>query len=339
MSNVHPPVLTLAETVAGQETDWFLCLTRKEEHRTREGKPYLRITVRDASREVTLPIWHDSPWFHAIRNEWHPGTFYKVRGQMQETNFGPQLEIHRWRPASDADQSEGFDPLALLPRTRFDVVAMYARLVTLVETEVRQPALRGLVLELLSEHREVLCELPAAVHHHHAYRGGFLEHLLSVAENAVFLARKYGDHYPDHLPPERCDLVVAGAVLHDIGKLQELVATPVGAAYTAEGELIGHALLGRDLVRSLAARHSLPRELQLRLEHILISHQRTQDWGAAKPPMTLEALLVFYADDLDARLQMMVEALQTDTTSGLTTSTRNALQQKVFRGPVDEPPR
>jgi 3'-5' exoribonuclease len=125
---------------------------------------------------------------------------------------------------------------------------------------------------------------------------------------------------------------VAGAILHDIGKLVEIRATPAGAELTPAGELIGHIVLGRDFVREAAREQPLDAEALLRLEHILIAHQKTPEWGSPKPPMTLEALLVFYADDIDAKLQMMVEALEGDSSDGYVTSKRNALAQKVFRG-------
>ena len=326
------PLLKLAETTDGQEADWFLLLSRKEELKTREGKPYFRVTLRDATREITVPIWHDSAWADACRHEWQTGVFYKVRGIYKDSQFGAQIEIRKIRETTADDLADGFDPLALLPRTKYDVAAMYAELTQIARERIEAPPLSALVLEILTHYRETICDLPAAVHHHHAFRGGFLEHVLSVARNAVFLADKYALAYPEYLPPKSRDLVVVGAILHDIGKMIELKTTPSGAEYTAAGELIGHAVLGRDLVREFAQRQELDPEIVLRLEHIVLSHQRTPEWGAPKPPMTLESLLVFYADDIDARLQMMVEALQNDTGSGCVTSPRNALQQKVFRG-------
>ena len=126
---------------------------------------------------------------------------------------------------------------------------------------------------------------------------------------------------------------MAGAVLHDIGKLRELESTPVGTHYTASGELIGHILQGRDIVREVAAQiDDLDPETQLRLEHLILAHQRLPEWGSPKPPMTPEALLVHYADDIDAKYQMMVKVLTNDTTTGPVTSRKNVLYQKLFKG-------
>jgi 3'-5' exoribonuclease len=127
-------------------------------------------------------------------------------------------------------------------------------------------------------------------------------------------------------------LVVAGAMLHDIGKLRELEWHDDGAAYTAAGSLVGHILQGRDILREAAAGRELEADLLLRLEHIIVSHQRLPEWGSPKPPMTPEAMLVHYADDLDAKYNMLVSILQDDTTPGPLTSKKNVLVQAFYRG-------
>jgi len=142
----------------------------------------------------------------------------------------------------------------------------------------------------------------------------------------------YDEYYPDMQPPLNRGLVVAGAILHDIGKLREIEWQPEGPAYTAAGRLVGHILQGRDIVREAAAAHPLDEELLLRLEHIIIAHQRLPEWGSPKPPMTPEALLVHYADDIDAKYNMMYVTLRDDTTPGPLTSKKNQLFQQVYRG-------
>ncbi len=123
-----------------------------------------------------------------------------------------------------------------------------------------------------------------------------------------------------------------GAILHDVGKLRELEQRPEGTVYTASGALIGHMLQGRDIVREAAAACPLPPDTLLRLEHLIIAHQRLPEWGSPKPPMTPEALLVHYADDIDAKFHMMAEVLRNDTSDGPVTSKKNALMQQVYKG-------
>jgi 3'-5' exoribonuclease len=331
MTTKASSIVPLSQLVDGQEADLFILLARKEELKTREGKAYWRVTFRDPGRDVTFPIWNDSPLAGNCRSAWRSGVFYKVRAVYRSTNFGPQLDIKRIREATEEDRADGFDPFALTARSRFEPDAMFTELLTMAQERIHDAQLAQLVAGILSENREMLLELPAGKHHHD-FRGGFLEHMLSVARNAAFLAEKYGGLYPAELPQASQDLVVAGAILHDIGKLIELQATPSGAAFTPAGELIGHIVLGRDIVRDAASRYPLPAELLLRLEHIIIAHQRSPEWGSPKPPMTPEALLVFYADDVDARLQMMIEVLQADNSEGIVTSKQNVFGHRVFKG-------
>ncbi len=323
---------TLSEMTNGQEADLFVLMTAKEELTTRDGKPYFKVGFRDHAREVNFPIWHDSPWGADCREAWRPGTFYKVRAVYRDTNYGPQLELRKIREVCTADQADGFTPAMCLPQTRFEMPAMFAELLAIAQARIEDAPLRELVVELLSANREQLLTLPAATHNHHAFVGGYLEHVLSVTRTCVYLADKYDDYYPEMEPRLNKGLVVAGAILHDIGKLREIEERPEGAEYTAAGNLIGHILQGRDIVREAAAGRGLDPEMLLRLEHIIVAHQRLPEWGSPKPPMTPEALLVHYADDMDAKYHMMVSILREDTNPGPVTSKKNVLYQKVYRG-------
>ncbi len=329
-----PRLVPLSEMVEGQEADMFVLLAAKTDGTTRDGKPFFRVTFRDAGREVSFPVWRDSAFFDVCRDQWQPGQFYKVRATYTETKYGPQLDLRKIRPIAAEDKADGFDESMFLPRTKFDPVKLFAELVDLARREIKGPALAALTVELLEQHRAVLLSLPAARRNHHAMVGGWLEHVVSVTRNAVFLAEKYGHDYPELDPPLSRDLVVAGAILHDIGKVQEMRLTPAGGEYTAAGELIGHILLGRDMVRAAAAKHPLDAETLLRLEHIIVSHQRLAEWGSPKPPMTPEALLVHFADDVDAKFQTVLAALaekRGDPAEEFTT-TRNPLGYRIFRG-------
>ncbi|MBN1395276.1 MAG: HD domain-containing protein [Pirellulales bacterium] len=327
-------IATLAEMSPGQQADLFLLMTAKEELKTKTGKPYFRVGFRDGGREMRFPVWSDSLWAVECRDQWTPGTFYKVRAVYQETDYGPQLEIRKIRAVVEADAADGFDPNAFMSRSRFDPEIMFDELTELAAKRIDNAALRNLVGSLLQANREQLLVHPAARRNHHAYAGGLLEHSLSVARTCVFLADKYAEYYPEMEPPLDKDLVVAGGILHDIGKLRELSSRPEGAERTAEGALIGHILLGRDVLREAAAGAEPPLdpETLLRLEHLIISHQRLPEWGSPQPPMTPEALLVHYADDVDAKYQMMVSVLKEDATSGPVTSRKNRLMQHVYRG-------
>ncbi len=322
----------LCELTDGEEGDFFALLVTKEESQTRQGKHYFRVTFRDAHREVSFPIWGDSPLAADCDKEWVPGEFYKLRATYRETNFGPQLDIRRIRIVSDEDYADGFHEGMCLATSTTPPEELFAELIGLAETEIQDDSLRTLVTKILSQHRETLLLLPAATRNHHVYAGGFLEHVLSVTHSCIFLSSKYKALYPQLDPQLNTDLVIAGAILHDIGKLAELEQTPTGPVYTPVGELIGHVLLGRDLLLAVAEELELDPELCLRLEHVIVSHQRLPEWGSPKPPMTPEALIVHYADDLDAKFEMMSAALSNAPAESPFTSHKNALHYRIYRG-------
>jgi len=325
------PIVPLSEMAPDQEADLFVLMTSKEELTTKNGKPYFKVGFRDGGREVSFPIWDNSPWAVDCRDQWTPGVFYKLRALYRETNFGPQLEIRKIREVTDADAADGFDPAMCLPQSRFDPQGMLNELLAIVG-QIDHAPLRTLVESIVQSNRELLLSVPAARHNHHAYTGGLLEHTLSVTRTCAYLADKYAEYYPDMQPPLDRGLVAAGAILHDVGKIRELQQQPEGTSYTAEGSLIGHMLQGRDMLREAAAEVEIDPETLLRLEHLIIAHQRLPEWGSPKPPMTPEALIVHYADNLDAKFHMMQKILEEDKNPGPVTSKKNILMQQVVRG-------
>ena len=326
------PIIALSAIVPGQEADMFLLMTTKEQLNTREGKPYFRVGFRDGGREVAFPIWDNSPWAVDCRDKWTPGAFYKVRAIYRETNYGPQLDIRKIREVCDADAADGFDPTSCQPISRFEPTAMFDEMQAIVRERITDAPLRAMVEKILHDNKVALLRIAAARHNHHAFVAGWLEHTLSVTRTVIYLADKYATYYNDMQPPLDKSMAVAGAILHDIGKLRELEQRVDGAVYTSSGALIGHILQGRDIVREATAACPLPADTLLRLEHLIIAHQRLPEWGSPKPPMTPEALLVHYADDIDAKFHMMVEILRNDTNDGPVTSKKNVLMQQVYKG-------
>lgn len=326
------PIELLSELVDAQVADFFALLSDKQQLNTRDGKPYWRVTFRDAGREVSFPIWTDAPLANACRDDWAVGEFYKIRAMLQETNYGLQLDIRKIRVVEAADQDDGFDPAMCLPRSRFDAQEMFDELVQIATERIDEEALSKLVIHILESNHAALLTLPAAKRNHHACCAGYLEHVLNVTRTCCHLAEKYSELYPDMNPPLATDVAIAGAILHDIGKLRELADLPTGAEYTASGNLIGHILQGRDIVRESSGDFDVLPDTLLRLEHVIVAHQRLPEWGSPKPPMTPEALIVHHADDLDAKLQMMVTVLAEDTTPGPMTSRKNVMYQQIYRG-------
>jgi 3'-5' exoribonuclease len=158
---------------------------------------------------------------------------------------------------------------------------------------------------------------------HHAYRGGFLEHVLKVAETARFLAAAYGGNV---------DLVVAGALLHDIGKLEEL-EHDVSTRYSRDGNLIGHITLGVMAVRDACARiPAFPDDLRAHIEHLIVSHHGSQEYGSPVEPMTVEAFILSTADDLDAKIHQVRHATANDLGEGEFTGFHSRLGRVLWKG-------
>ena len=326
-------VRRLFELEPGDMSDFFVLLVAKDKGTTRDGKPYYRVTLRDPNRTVTAMIWNDAGWFDDFDQTWKPGQFFKIRGRYLENKYGSQIEIEQIRPTKDDDAEDGFDSGEFFETSRRDPVQMFAELIE-IASQIEEMPLCELVTTLLKTHEEQLLKWPAASKNHHAFSGGFLEHVLSVTQTALYLADKYQQEYPSLKPPLSKDLMIAGAILHDIGKLLELSHTPPVTNYTASGKLIGHILLGRDMVRDAAKEiEHLNPETLLRLEHIIVSHQNLPEWGSPIAPHTPEALLVHYADDIDAKFQMMAGALsEMPSDDDPFTSRSNPLRRSIFRG-------
>ena len=324
----------LSEMTPNQSGDLFAVLASKEESQTKDGKPYYRVAFRDAKRKATSMIWSDHGHFPDCSKNWQVGTFYKLRGKFTENSYGPQIDIEQIPPVEEADAEQGFSADDFFETSRYDREEMFDELLGIAQEHITEEPLQRLVVELLTEHADTIKHHAAASRNHHAFMGGYLEHTLSVTRTAVFFAEKYSSYYTRMKPPISKSLVVAGAIVHDIGKVEELQFKPEGWEYTPRGRLVGHIFIGRDMVLNKAATISdINPETVLRLEHIVISHQGIPEWGSPVPPSTPEALLVHYADDLDAKFHELAAQLETDTPPATEfTDYRNPLRRRIFRG-------
>jgi 3'-5' exoribonuclease len=334
MAKEKPPLVHLADLAPGQSGDFFALLAERTRGARRDGKPFYTCRFRDPDRTAACMVWADGPWFEACEQQWREGHFYKLRAQYDEhKTYGPQIEIHNIRPITDADRSDGFDPAQFVERSRFDPEAMYAELWTLAETSIEDVGLRRLVLTVLTRTTKQLKQVPATQKNFYPFAGGLLEHTLSVTHTCLHLADKYVMRYPDLEPPLNRDLVVAGAILHDIGRTQELGEDVVNVQPTVPGRLLGHLFLGRDLVRDTARELGdvNPDLLQL-LEHVLISHLNHPEWGSPRLPLVPESLIIHHADDLDAKLEMYARCLTRDKADGPFTARDPVLGRQLFKG-------
>lgn len=336
MSRPKPAVVPLHQLQPGQVADFFALLAEKTRSVTREGKRFFTCRFRDARRTASVPVWSDGPLFAVCEAEWQVGTFFKVRGLYTEhERYGPQVDIQQLRPVTEADRADGFHEADLVEHSRFRADEMFAELRALAAAEVKGEPLRALVLALLDQHADLLRALPAHPRTFYPFAGGWLEHTLSVTKNCTFLADRYAAQYPELAPPLNRDLVVAAAVLHDIGRVAELSPGSPGMSPvpTVVGHLLGHLLLGRDLIRDAARTvPDLNAELLTLLEHIVVSHLVKPEWGSPKQPAVPEVLILHHADDLDAKMEMYIRCLTRDTADGPFTDRDPVLGKQLLKG-------
>jgi 3'-5' exoribonuclease len=315
--NRLPVIARFEPTTAG----WGFLLCTDKALRTGRGGDYLALTLRDATGEIPGRVFEN---LDRLRDEFDAGEFVKVQGRV--TQFNGRLQLHLdtiRRVLPDQDRAAGFSEESLLPSAARPIGEMWAELQRIVDT-VTPPPLRTLLDHVLRTHEAQLRSWPAGRTVHHAYRGGLLEHVLTMAEAGRALARIYG---------ASADLVVAGAILHDLGKLREL-DYDAGARYTRDGNLIGHIALGvRLLDEACRVVPDLPESLVSELTHLIVSHHGEKALGSPVEPMTAEAFILAAVDTLDARLEQVRRAVREDPGDDEFTAYQPRLGRLLWKGP------
>jgi len=262
----------------------------KERKTAANGSPYLDLDLRDSSGTIKAKLWDCD----RMRAEFEVDDVVRVEGQVEEYRGTPQIRIRRITRCGPQE----VDLLDYFPRSGKDPEALYAALLDRLRAMAEGP-LRQLLLSIM-EDPAIAAKFklaPAATAFHHAYLGGLVEHVGSL----LALADKTCDHYPSL---DR-DLVLAGIVLHDLGKIEEL-SFDRGFRYSTRGQLVGHMTIALEMVNEKIRQiPNFPPGLRDRLEHIILSHHGRLEFGSPKEPMFPEALVVHYLDDLDSKLESM----------------------------------
>lgn len=267
--------------------------------RTKTDKPYLRLQLQDVYGALEGRVWETA---EQVADMLRDGMYVGVRGRIEVFNGERQLKVE-----DVAEIHVGLEDLEyFMPRSRRDPEEMDRELAELIASVQDEP-LRELLERMLGAGTNLGAGFrlaPAAKYNHHAYLGGLIEHTLSVTHVCDMLAA----HYQPHIDR---DLLIAGALLHDIGKVREIGAR-AGFPYTDEGKLLGHIVLGMQMVAEAAAHVPAltPQRLTL-LQHLIASHQGRYEWQSPREPRTLEAYILHYADDLDAKMQHAVSVIGT----------------------------
>lgn len=278
----------VADLIEGEPVTSYFLAKEIQVRQRRSGEPYLTLVLADRTGEVPAVMWEG---VEEVSRDLAEGDIVKVQGLLGTYQREPQLTLTRLRKA--APEEVALDDY--LPRSPQDPAVLLARLRETVDG-MQESHLRCLLRGLLADEAFVaaFAAAPAAKSIHHAVLGGLLEHTVSV----VGLCRLLAEYYP---ALDR-DLLLAAAILHDVGKVRELTWDRV-FDYTDAGRLLGHITLGALLVEErIRAIPGFPEALAQRLLHCILSHHGELEWGSPKRPKTLEALVLHYAEDLDGKV-------------------------------------
>ncbi len=288
---------------AGTAVVQFFQVRSKEARKTRGGQDYVDLVLGDGSGTISAKMWSDV--LRKWGQEFDPGDFVRVDARVETYLEKNQLVVDKIRKADPTE----IEDLSLLVRSCAEDPDKLLGILKEVAASLAPPDLAALVKTILDRHSGAFKEVPAAKMIHHAYRGGLIEHTVAVTRKVeAILALEKGINR---------NIALAGAILHDIGKCRELALT--GATRTFEGKLVGHIVLGIQMLHEAALEKGITDEVWLReLEHVMLAHHGEGQFGSPVRPMTREAVLVHFVDNLDSKLKIVEEALETADADGFT---------------------
>ena len=320
---ISPPIAEVRALPAGDKVTGFYLLTKIETKPKRNGEPYLEMRLQDSSGHLDAKMWDG---FEAILKAAAAGDVVKVEGTTDSYRDQPQLIITRVRLATE---EEAPDRRQFLPHSPLSAADAERQLFEVIGS-IGNPHLKTLLEAVFAEDfLRIFLETPGGKMWHHATLGGLAEHTLSLASLADMMA----EHYPNL----NRDLLMTGALLHDIGKAVELSAD-VGFDYTTEGRLLGHIVLGTMLVEKvISLLPDFPEETRRQVLHLILSHQGNGEMGSPVKPMTLEALVLHYLDDLDSKCDAF-ERVRAETPEGQDLSKWvNLMERFLYFKPIERP--
>ena len=281
----------LSSLVKGDSIDHFLLVKKSELRLTKNNKEFLSLELGDKSISCQANLWDDASGFKSIKNSLSVGDVVKINGSMDEYQGNPQIKIDN---ISFAKQSDNVTAKDFLPKSKRDLGVMKKEFTDRLE-KITNTHLKILMKNIFSEDRfEKYTSVPAGKMWHHGYISGLIEHTLEII--------KICDLMSDIHPEINRDLLVCGAMLHDFGKIEELTFEPV-FEYTDKGKLLGHIVISAMIVNEEINKIAdFPENLKNNLLHLILSHQGKLEYASPVVPKTLEAITLYQADELSAKV-------------------------------------
>lgn len=277
----------------GEQVDQFLLIKEAKKGVTTVGKPFMSLILQDRSGDIEAKLW-DTNEEH--ENLYRAQNIVKVGGEIHDYRGKNQLRIKQIRPARE---DEGVQISDLLPTATIPKEELLEQL-TQFFFQIQNPNISRITRHIMKKYQDRLIIFPAATKNHHDYASGLIDHVVSML--------KLGSAICDLYPTLNRDLLYAGVILHDIGKVIELTG-PVGTAYTVEGNLLGHISIMVNEIGQTATELKIEGEEVMLLQHLVLSHHGKEEWGSPKRPMIQEAEILHYIDNIDAKMNMLTRAL------------------------------
>ncbi|THE11083.1 3'-5' exoribonuclease YhaM [Bacillus timonensis] len=278
----------------GQQVDVFLFIKSSTKGIASNGKPFLTLIFQDKSGEIEAKLWDATPEDEV---NYAAQKMVRLAGEINSYRGRNQLKIRNIRPVTDLDGVTISDFLEVAPVPQDEMASKITQYIF----EMKNSNIQRMTRHLLKKHQAAFYEYPAATKNHHEFVSGLAYHVVSMLDLAKAISTLY--------PSLDTDLLYAGIILHDLGKVTEL-SGPISTTYTIEGNLLGHISIMVNEVGQAAKELGIEGEEVTVLQHIILSHHGKAEWGSPKPPLIKEAEILHYIDNLDAKMNMLDRALE-----------------------------
>jgi 3'-5' exoribonuclease len=278
----------------GEQVELFLLIKSSIKGIASNGKPFLTLILQDQSGDIEAKLWDandDDEKNYAAQN------IVKILGELQNYRGKSQLKIRQIRSSVPSDNVKLDDFLASAPISREEMTGELTQYIF----EMKNPNIQRITRHLIKKYQKEFLEYPAATKNHHEFVSGLAYHVVSMLHLAKAISSLY--------PSLDKDLLYAGVILHDLGKVMEL-SGPISTVYTIEGNLLGHISIMVNEIGKTADELNISGEEVMVLQHLVLSHHGKAEWGSPKPPLIKEAEILHYIDNIDAKMNMLDRALE-----------------------------
>ncbi|OCA84354.1 3'-5' exoribonuclease YhaM [Bacillus sp. FJAT-27225] len=284
----------ILEYETGEQVEQFLLIKTATKGIASNGKPFLTLILQDQSGDIEAKLWDAG---EEEEKNYCAQSIVKIIGDIQNYRGRNQLKIRQIRPAGPQDGVKLDDFLETAPLSREEMAGKLTQYIF----EMKNPNIQRITRHLMRKHQQAFMEFPAATKNHHEFVSGLAYHVVSMLDLAKAISSLY--------PSLDRDLLYAGIILHDMGKVLEL-SGPVSTVYTVQGNLLGHITIMVNEIGKGADELGITGEEVLVLQHLVLSHHGKAEWGSPKPPLIKEAEILHYIDNLDAKMNMLDGALE-----------------------------